>query len=53
MIMKYCYLDHNILIESLNDSSIDKAIRELKDSDILLWQLNNATYAMNLCLFLI
>lgn len=32
--MKYCYLDHNILIESLNDSSIDKAIRELKDSDI-------------------
>lgn len=32
--MKYCYLDHNILIESLNDSSIDKTIRELKDYDI-------------------
>lgn len=32
--MKYCYLDHNILIESLNNSSIDKAIRELIDYDI-------------------
>ena len=32
--MKYCYLDHNIIIESLNNSSIDRAIRELKDYDI-------------------
>lgn len=32
--MKYCYLDHNIIIESLNNSSIDRAIRKLKDYDI-------------------
>lgn len=32
--MKYCYLDHNIIIESLNNFSIDRAIRELKDYDI-------------------
>ncbi len=32
--MKYCYLDHNILIESLNNSSINKAIIELKNFEI-------------------
>lgn len=32
--MKYCYLDHNIIIESLNNCSINRAIRELKDYDI-------------------
>ena len=37
--MKYCYLDHNIIIESLNNSSIDRAIRKLKDYDFKIISL--------------
>ena len=42
-VMKYCYLDHNIIIESLNNSSIDRAIRKLKDYVIDLENHKNKT----------
>lgn len=29
------------------------SLNYFREYDVLLWQLNNATYAMNLCLFLI